>query len=145
MRRHPALVHLSRDHHHTLVWARRLQRGETEGFEEYRRDLARHFREEEERVFPLLAEFCAGPPAVLGRALVDHARIRATPPGPELGALLEAHVRLEERELFELLQQVVPEERLAALVSVPRRGGPEWGAESEELNATILAWPPGAG
>ena len=139
-------MHLSRDHHHTLVWARRLQRGETDGFEAYRRGLARHFREEEEeRVFPLLAEFCPEPPAVLGRALVDHARIRALPADRELGALLEAHVRLEERELFELLQEVVPDARLAALVAAPRRGGPEWGTESEELNATILAWPPGSG
>jgi len=145
MKRHPALVHLSHDHHHTLVWARRLRRGETDGFDAYRSLLARHFREEEERVFPLLAEFCPEPPDVLGRALVDHARIRATPPGPGLGALLEAHVRLEERELFELLQEVVPDERLAALVAAPPRGGPEWGVESEELNATILAWPPGAG
>jgi quercetin dioxygenase-like cupin family protein len=24
-------------------------------------------------------------------------------------------------------------------------GGPEWGTETEELNATILRWPPGAG
>jgi hypothetical protein len=24
-------------------------------------------------------------------------------------------------------------------------GGPVWGAESEELNATVLEWPPGAG
>src|SRR3954447_735958 len=145
MKRHPALVHLSRDHHHTLVWARRLKRGETDGFDAYRRGLARHFREEEERVFPLLAEFCAEPPAVLAQACVDHARIRSLPPGPDLGALLEAHVRLEERELFELLQQVVPDERLEALVAAPRRGGAEWGTESEELNATILAWPPGAG
>src|SRR3954447_25574136 len=145
MKRHPALVHLSRDHHHTLVWARRLKRGETDGFDAYSRGLARHFREEEERVFPLLAEFCAEPPAVLARALVDHTRIRALSAGPELGALLEAHGRLEERELFELLQEVVPDERLAALVAPPRRGGPEWGAESEELNATILAGPPGAG
>jgi len=150
MKRHPALVHLSRDHHHTLVWARRLRRGETAGFDGYRRELARHFREEEERVFPLLAEFCVEPPDVLARALVDHARIRATAAGSELGTLLEAHVRLEERELFELLQEVVPGERLAALVprpsgSGPARGGPVWGTESEELNATILEWPPGAG
>jgi quercetin dioxygenase-like cupin family protein len=24
-------------------------------------------------------------------------------------------------------------------------GGPEWGVETEDLNATILSWPPGAG
>jgi quercetin dioxygenase-like cupin family protein len=27
----------------------------------------------------------------------------------------------------------------------PGRGGPIWGAASEELNATLLAWPAGAG
>jgi hypothetical protein len=32
-----------------------------------------------------------------------------------LGQLLSAHVRLEERELFEHLQQVVPADELASL------------------------------
>lgn len=27
----------------------------------------------------------------------------------------------------------------------PGRGGPIWGGASEELNATVLVWPPGAG
>ena len=145
MKRHPALVHLSHDHHHTLVWARRLKQGETDGFDEHRRELARHFRDEEQRVFPLLAEFCDEPPDVLVRALVDHARIRALSAGPELGELLEAHVRLEEREQFELLQEDVPAERLDDLLPRRGRGGPVWGTESAELNATILEWPPGAG
>jgi quercetin dioxygenase-like cupin family protein len=30
-------------------------------------------------------------------------------------------------------------------VERPGQGGPVWGAASEELNATLLAWPPGAG
>jgi quercetin dioxygenase-like cupin family protein len=146
VKRHPALVHLSHDHHHTLVWARRLRRGETDGFDEFRRGhVARHFREEEETVFPLLAEFCPEPPEVLTRALLEHQRIRAAPASPALGELLEEHVRLEERELFELLQEVVPPERLDALVPAAVRGGPVWGTESEELNATILAWPAGGG
>ena len=72
----------------------------------------------------------------------------------ELGTLLEEHVRLEERELFPLVQEVVPEERLTAL-QLPERGGdepvvdllagdgpgPVWGLESDDLNATLLAWP----
>ena len=127
MRRHPALVHLSHDHHHTLVWAKRLKRGETEGFAEFfERDVARHFREEEETVFPLLAEFAPEPPPSLARAALDHARIRAlaAEPGPELGEALEAHVRLEERELFEELQRLVPSERLDELV---RRAPPAAG------------------
>ena len=28
---------------------------------------------------------------------------------------------------------------------MPSRGGPVWGTASEELNATLLAWPPGSG
>lgn len=147
MKRHPALVRLSHDHHHTLAWARKLRRGESAGFDEFRREhVARHFREEEELVFPLLTEFCAEPPEALAHALLDHQRIRAAPASPELGELLEAHVRLEERELFELLQEVVPGERLDALApGGAARGGPVWGTASEELNATILEWPPGAG
>ena len=30
-------------------------------------------------------------------------------------------------------------------MQLPGRGGPEWGTASEELNATVLAWPPGTG
>jgi hypothetical protein len=68
MKRHPALIPLSHDHHHALVEARRLRRaadtpksaavaraflrffaGETVG----------HFRDEEELLFPRLVEFDA--------------------------------------------------------------------------------------
>ena len=146
MSRHPALVPLSHDHHHALVHARRLRRGDSEGFAEFfAHDLARHFRQEEEIVFPLLAEVGNEPPE-LARALLEHARIRALArrPAEELGRLLEAHVRLEERVLFETIQRVVPDERLAELLPSPR-GGPEWGTATEDLNATILQWPEGAG
>ena len=146
MRRHPALVALSHDHHHALVHARRLREGDDSGFAEFfARDLVRHFRQEEEVVFPLLAEVGDEPPE-LAQALLEHARIRALArrPGPELGELLDAHVRLEERVLFETIQRTVPEERLAELVPAGR-GGPEWGTATDDLNATILRWPAGAG
>jgi len=38
----------------------------------------------------------------------------------EIGALLEAHIRLEERELFRLIQELVPNDELEAL---PLGGG----------------------
>jgi quercetin dioxygenase-like cupin family protein len=146
MKRHPALVPLSHDHQHGLVQARRLQQGDTDGFAEFfQRDLARHFRQEEETVFPLLAEAGVEPPE-LARALLDHQRIRAGVARPDaaLGELLAEHIRLEERVLFETIQRVVPEERLAALLpSGP--GGPLWGTATEELNATVVEWPPGRG
>jgi len=146
VKRHPALIPLSHDHHHALVQAARLRRGEVDGFTEFFAvDLARHFRQEEEVVFPLLAEVGAEPPE-LTQALLDHQRIRAQARRPDalLGELMEAHIRLEERVLFGTIERVVPEERLAELLpSGP--GGPEWGTATADLNATLLAWPPGAG
>ncbi len=77
----------------------------------------------------------------------------------ELGQLLESHVRLEERQLFPLIQETVPDEALGALdltprepakapvvdLTAPRGRGPLWGAETDDLNATLLAWDPGDG
>jgi quercetin dioxygenase-like cupin family protein len=141
VRRHPALVPLSHDHHETLVAARALRRGDRSRLDQLRPELERHFREEEELVFPLLGGLDPAPPE-LAEACVQHAQIRARldEPDEELGELLEAHVRLEERVLFELVQEV------AAEALAPRRAtGPVWGAESDDLNATILEWPPGEG
>jgi quercetin dioxygenase-like cupin family protein len=180
VKRHQALVPLSHDHHHALVRARELRRAATAGEEErraaaarFRRffadETSRHFREEEEQLFPLLD----GEPAPLVQALREHQRLRALvrrlgeDPSAEtmtaVGELLEAHVRLEERVLFELLQEEVPEERLAQLDLPEHRATPEdesspvvdltagsgrgpiWGTGSDDLNVTLLEWPPGEG
>src|SRR5438874_2527383 len=68
--------------------------------------------------------------ALILAALLDHQRLHAlaaqltvdlaagtTDPVlmQELGQLLEAHVRLEERQLFPLIEEVLGEERLAGL------------------------------
>jgi quercetin dioxygenase-like cupin family protein len=167
VKRHPALVPLSHDHHHTLVRARDL-RTASSGDEAARREAAtrfqrhfalhvvRHFREEEELVFPLLPL----QPPELDRVLVQHQRIRslaghlgddpAAGTLAELGALLEEHIRLEERIVFELVQEHATEAALAGLRLAPRSEqpearGPVWGVESEDLNATLLVWPPGEG
>lgn len=163
MKRHPALVPLSHDHHHTLVRARELRAASTDAqraeaaariARHYALELVRHFREEEELVFPLLP---LAPPE-LERVLAEHQRIRSLvrrvaagePLHGELGTLLEEHVRLEERIVFELVQESVPEAELAALrlaerAERPDLRGPVWGAESADLNATLLVWPPGEG
>lgn len=146
MKRHPALVALSHGHQRALVQAVRLQRGEADGFATFfALDLVQHFRQEEETVFPLLAEVGVEPPELM-QALLEHQRIRAGARRPDaaLGELLEGHVRLEERVLFETIQRIVPEERLAELL--PREsGGAVWGAATNELNATVLEWPAGGG
>jgi mannose-6-phosphate isomerase-like protein (cupin superfamily) len=146
VKRHPSLVSLSHDHERALVQAQKLRRGEVDGFAEFfALDLVGHFRLEEERVFPLLAEMGVAPPELV-QALLEHQRIRAAASRPDgaLGELLESHIRLEERVLFETIQRVVPDERLAALLP-SGQGGPEWGAATAELNATLLSWPPGGG
>jgi quercetin dioxygenase-like cupin family protein/hemerythrin len=178
MKRHRALVPLSHDHHHALVEARRLRHA-ADGPESgaaaaaflrfFAAETVKHFREEEELLFPLAVGFDeAHEPLV--RALLEHQRLhalvaeleaRVADGGPvagemrELGELLEAHVRHEERVLFPLIERLVAGEALETLSlqtrdarvdSGPLRGrGPLWGAESEDLNATLLAWEPGSG
>ena len=187
MKRHPSLVPLSHDHHHALVEARRLCRG-ADGEDSERRavtagflrffstETVRHFREEEERFFPALVGGDGdGGGALLVRALLEHQRIHAlvgrlerglavgeadAASMRELAELLVAHVRLEERRLFPLIEEVVSEEALNRLdlatapevaespvvdLSTPLGSGPLWGTETEDLNATLLAWPAGDG
>ncbi len=141
MKRHPALVALSRDHHDELSLARKLRRAAasapeqrlavaTEYAAQFFGTTTEHFRHEEEVVFPLYARH-AGPTPLVDRILREHmelqglarelrSQIAAGEVEPQtleaLGALLTEHVRLEERELFEEIQRVVPGEELEALL-----------------------------
>jgi hemerythrin-like domain-containing protein len=134
LKRHPALVPLSHDHHQGLMVAQRLKRGDTA----YRsvatireslqllwsEELEEHFRQEEEVLFSLPG-FPEEVQAMISRALEDHRRMRALiegcsdedagETGREVGLLLEAHIRFEERELFPMIQEVLGEERLQEL------------------------------
>ena len=141
MKRHPALVALSEDHHHELVQARRLLAASAGSPEERTRaasayvglffsETVEHFRREEETVFPLYARQASASAELLERVLREHMELhglaralRAEAAAGEvsgetleaLGSLLRAHVRLEERELFEDVQRVVPPAELDAL------------------------------
>lgn len=168
MKRSPALVTLSHDHHRVLVEARRLRRAAggpdasaaaAAFLRFFSSESVRHFREEEEQLFPLVVAFDeAREPLV--RALLDHQRLHALAVElderltdekdaadvmGELAELLEAHVRHEERVLFPLIERLVGNSLPGALP--PGRGdhGPGWAAESEDLNATLVAWEPGSG
>lgn len=127
MKRDPALIGLSHDHHHALSRARKLRRAAIADPAEARTEAlafhaffdgetARHFEQEEQFVFPLLGS--AHP--YTQRALDDHRRIRAlvaalaaeTESGTvtaehlvELASALEVHIRFEERELFAEVQR----------------------------------------
>jgi len=130
MKRHPALIPLSHDHHHALVEARRLRRAAdtpesakaaTAFLRFFAGETTRHFREEEELLFPSVVEFEEARERLV-QALLEHQRLRASAARlqqlvdtggkldetmRELGGLLEAHVRLEEREVFPLIERLV--------------------------------------
>ena len=135
MKRSAALAPLSRDHHQALVVAQQLRRATDataaearEAFLAYWTGHGRlHFRLEEELLFPAYAGHGDPYDPLVLRALGEHAMIRhrahalaATPSvGVEaleqLGTELAAHVRLEERDVFPLIERVLPTGELNAL------------------------------
>jgi Hemerythrin HHE cation binding domain len=137
MKRDPALASLSRDHHQALFVAQKLRRatGETAGegraaFLAYWEEHGRaHFRLEEEVLLPAYAEHGDAYDPLVARALCDHVAIRqeadalARDESPtvaalhQLGAHLADHVRLEERELFTLIERAMPAAQLAAVAA----------------------------
>lgn len=133
MKRHSALVPLSRDHHHALVIAGLLRRATTQTAPEAARAFLAHwdaeeklhFRLEEELLLPAYAAHGEPDHPAIVRTLLDHvlirrdaARLETTQPLEllhDLGARLAAHVRFEEHELFTLIETAVPEQELEAL------------------------------
>ena len=135
MRRSAALASLSRDHHEALVLAQKLRRAtpatvttSRESFLAYWQAHGQnHFRLEEEILVPAYAAHGDPHHALIARALCDHVAIRhhaqalagAAEPTldalHELGHQLAAHVRLEERQVFPLIEQAVPSDELAVL------------------------------
>jgi hemerythrin-like domain-containing protein len=110
MKRDPRLHGLTSDHHQGLVLARRIARGGVDAAavrQRFDAELEPHFLAEEELLLPALA--AAGEPELVARTERDHAAMRAHLAAAERGeperlaafaALLEEHIRFEERELF---------------------------------------------
>jgi hemerythrin-like domain-containing protein len=141
MKRHAALQPLSRDHHVALVAAQRLRRATDadagaarEAFLAFWHERGEHhFRVEEEVLLPAFAAHGDPDEACVVRMLVDHVRIRAQAqlleregaPSTEslhaLGTALERHVRLEEREVFGLIEAALPRDAAEALVAAVLR------------------------
>ena len=123
MKRHQTLQDLSREHHtaHTLALAarraatsgdpRQVLASATACAEVFATHLEPHFVVEETTLLPAMAE--AGEGALVERTLREHAALRelvqrlsGADASDLLGFadLLSAHVRFEERELFEMAQ-----------------------------------------
>lgn len=145
--RHDALVPLSHDHHHTLAQAKKLREGTQLKDVGERRELAndfvnfyfgravRHFHEEEELFFAPLVDEPRAKDLVI-RAVTDHLRLHALVRSlkrqlskgeadqrslSEISTLLAEHVRFEEKELFPLVEELVPEADLKDLALTGRR------------------------
>ncbi len=144
MKRRPELIPLSKEHHESLVLAKKCQRTAAAG---KRGDIAllcqqivrtfsgkweQHFRSEETGIFSL-AEACGGEMAILcGQLRQEHDRLREIHRAMKggdcsglnaFGELLQTHTRKEERELFPLLEASFSDEqlRLATAKHRPQR------------------------
>jgi len=130
MQRDPNLVRLSHDHQTGLVLAKRARELATAADPERRAtwaeiqtrfadELEPHFQLEERGLLPALR--IAGQQALVEQTLAEHAELRAlivsqAPDAAErFGDALGAHIRFEERTLFETAQQVLEPAVLAEL------------------------------
>ncbi len=129
MKRHEAFVPLSRDHHEVLMVAQLLKADAPEypklpsdihgklshAMKVYAEIIQPHVRFEEEQLFPIILGISDEIDQLIYILQDDHTEIDSLFVKlqgeanqawlmDELGKLMEQHVRLEERELFELLQ-----------------------------------------
>ena len=127
MKRHPDLRPLSDDHHGALVLARRTRRAAERADDasalaaqwqdvcrKFAAELEPHFEIEERWLLPRLE--AAGETALVERNCAEHARLRelvrqgaSATVLAEFAALLERHVRFEEREVFVRFEALLAE------------------------------------
>lgn len=141
LKRHPALQGISREHHQALMLVFNLKKGLEKGVTPerlahyskwfYTHYLKQHLAEEESIIFPLLGE----QHPLIKKALKEHQKISAYLSGElkssnellNFAKFLEAHIRFEERELFELIQERCKEEDI-------QKAGKRW----EETDFCLL-------
>ena len=142
MKRSPALVPLSREHHEALVLARRAcDPGRPGAAPDAVRDhvlrswsghIESHFRQEEQALLPALAEAGAGADAEEGlrqhrtiRRLVGELQAGGTASLAAWGEAMRTHVQWEERHLFPLAERLLDLAGLAgALDRAPQGATP---------------------
>ncbi len=140
MKRHPVLHKLSEDHHHGLLQVRHLRQataanvaGRVRSFlSAWRREIAPHFIEEEVALLPFVCPPLAPDHPAIRSMEEQHIAIRrlvldlqrAQRAGDEVTCLtlagrlaeaLEAHIQLEEREVFEAIQEALDDTQIVAL------------------------------
>jgi Hemerythrin HHE cation binding domain len=133
IKRHPAIVELSKDHHFALLLVWKIRNGLNKSIDSERisryvvhffdTDLIQHFKEEEDFLFTKLDKnnelrLQAEEEHRLIKKSVNDLRLN---PGKELlenfAAMLESHIRFEERKLFNHFQEIMSEDELTQLAS----------------------------
>jgi len=138
MKRHPGLIDFSKDHHQGLITAQVLKQAvrdyagmptTAEGkrlyfLDFYKNHLHQHFLLEEEILIPAVRGHDEALDQLCNQVIREHRQLEAfrnrLEKGVdnlgealnETGLLLEAHIRFEERQLFEMIQAKCPEETL---------------------------------
>jgi len=137
MKRHPALIPLSQDHHQGLLLAQLIKKDAPDyndlpkdligkmnyAKEVYNNELIQHFRDEEELVFPFLKGKNQEVDNLISEILNEHILLKEKILSlnknsdlihqlDEIGNLLNGHIRKEERILFEKAQLILSEEEL---------------------------------
>jgi iron-sulfur cluster repair protein YtfE (RIC family) len=140
IKRHKALQPLSKEHHKGLILAQILKKGAPqykgmpstiEGKKEYTlllysSELIRHFKNEEEILFPLVKGKNSEVDNLTEEIINEHRQIRQLVKEvqktvelekklDEFGRLLENHIRKEERELFPKIEKILTEVQLFEL------------------------------
>ncbi|WP_026452358.1 hemerythrin domain-containing protein [Aequorivita capsosiphonis] len=132
IKRHEALKPLSRQHHFGLLFSWKLRKGfgkniEIERIQKYAKwfyehEIKPHFKDEEKYLFPIMEEGNE----LVERALKEHRRIKrlfhdTKDPEKSLHRLeeeLDAHIRFEERVLFNEIQKVATEAQLEKIEEI---------------------------
>jgi len=139
MKRHPSLLSLTTDHHHTLGLVVRIKRSEPEEAEglaklllsTYEQAMLHHFRGEEEILLSAFAAKVGDDHPLIVRTLTEHIRIHRLADKvrkalqsnavtkkllTEIAQTLEAHVRFEENELFTAIEATLTDDELHAVM-----------------------------
>ena len=132
MKRHKSLYPLSHDHHHGLIIAQLIKKNAPkyknlpdtiDGKVEhtiyfYNNELVKHFRNEEEILFPPAKGKDELLDKLIKEIILEHKKIKSLVESlkttnnyeemlDELGNLLESHIRKEERKLFPKIESVL--------------------------------------
>ena len=140
MKRDPALYTLSHDHHQGLILAQQLKKGapQYKGMPStledkkeytisfYKTELVKHFRDEEEILFPSVKNKNDELDRKIDEIISEHRKMESLINDleetdqlqnvlDELGWLLEKHIRKEERDVFMEIENVLTEEELQVI------------------------------